>query len=202
MNREKNRSNRSEQEDQRLIRAFLNDDMASFDKLVLKYKDLIFNLCYRFLNNYEEADDCAQDTFVKVYRGLSSFRFESSFSTWVYRIAVNTCKNKTASMKYRIDRAMIRLDKPKEFDNGVYPMEVEDDTHSPEKLVEKKEQSRIIQRAIDTLPHKQKKVIVLRDIEGLAYEQIVEITGHKLGTVKSKLARAREMLRNKLEGVI
>ena len=194
--------NKSEQEDKKLINAFLEEDMTGFDKLILKYKDKIFNLCYRFMNDYDEADDAAQETFVKVYRNLKKFRFESSFSTWIYRIAVNTCKNKMSSLNYRINQQMIRLDKPKTSNNGVYPMEIEDYTHSPERLVERKEKQHIIQKAINSLPVKHRRLVVLRDIEGLSYEEIVEITGNKLGTVKSKLARARELLRKKLKGVI
>ena len=84
-------------EDALLVRAFNSGEKPAFDKLVLKYKDKVFNICYRFLNDYEEANDCAQETFVKIYRSLKNFRFESSFSTWLYRIAVNTCKNKITS---------------------------------------------------------------------------------------------------------
>ncbi len=202
MNRVEKKSNISEQEDKRLIKAFLDNDMAAFDKLVVKYKNMIFNLCFRFLNDYDEADDCAQDTFVKVYRSLNGFKFEASFSTWLYRIALNTCKNKVASLKYRLEKQMVRLDKPRQSDNGDYQMEVGDNKHSPEIVVERKEQGLQLQNAIDSLPAKQKQMILLRDVEGLAYDQISEITGDKLGTVKSKLARAREMLRNKLKGVI
>ena len=202
MNSEKKKSNIAEQVDKKLIKAFLDNDMAAFDKLVVKYKNMIFNLCFRFLNDHDEADDCAQDTFVKVYRSLSRFKYEASFSTWLYRIAVNTCKNKIASLKYRIEKQMVRLDKPRQSDNGEYQMEVGDNKHSPEKFVERKEQGLLLQNAIDSLPAKQKQMVLLRDVEGLAYDQIGEITGDKLGTVKSKLARAREMLRNKLRGVI
>ena len=193
--------NKSDQEDKKLINAFLEEDRTAFDKLILKYKDKVFNLCYRFMGDYDEADDAAQETFVKVYRNLKKFRFESSFSTWIYRIAVNTCKNKMSSLNYRINQQMIRLDKPKTSSNGVYPMEIEDHTHSPERLVERKEKQQLIQKAINSLPGKHRRLVVLRDIEGLSYEEIVGITGNKLGTVKSKLARARELLRKKLKGV-
>jgi len=201
MNEKKNRSEISDTEDFKLIRAFLDDDKKAFDALVIKYKDRVFNLCYRFLGNYDEADDAAQETFVKVFKGLDKFQFKSSFFTWMYRIAMNTCKNKTVSMKYRFHKHMIPLDKPRTMDHEAAPIEIEDNKHSPEKMLERKEREYFIYKAINSLPGKQKRLIVLRDIEGLPYEEIVEITGYKLGTVKSKLARARESLRAKLKGV-
>jgi len=101
MNEETIKDKKCLQEDSVIIKAFLAETPGAFDKLVLKYQDMIFNVCYRILGDYEDADDCAQETFIKVYRSLKSFRFESGFSTWIYRIAVNTCKNKLSSMKYR-----------------------------------------------------------------------------------------------------
>ena len=91
----------SPEADAALIRAFQKGDRAAFDKLVLRHKDELFSLIYWFLGDYEEANDCAQDVFIKVYKGLGRFRFESAFSTWLYRVAVNTCKNWTKSSAYR-----------------------------------------------------------------------------------------------------
>ena len=84
-----------------LVKSFHEGNERSFDELVLRYQDMVFRVCYRFIGNYEEANDCAQDTFVKVYKALGSFRFSSSFSTWLYRIAVNTCKNTLSSTRFR-----------------------------------------------------------------------------------------------------
>ena len=177
-------------EDQGWIEAFqAQEDRDVFDRLVIKYKDKVFNLCYRFMGSYHDAHDCAQDTFVKVYRSLKYFRFESSFSTWLYRIAVNTSKNRLGSLTYRFSKVMVRLDPP---------LEIEDRSQSPEAVFNQKEKAAVIQKAIDALPTDQKTVVVLRDIEGLSYEEIAEITKYNLGTVKSKLARARERLRKKL----
>lgn len=182
-------------EDQPLIEAFCTrQDNDAFDRLVIKYQDKVFNLCYRFMGNYHDASDCAQDTFVKVYRSLSKFKGKAEFSTWLYRIAVNTCKNKLSSLSYRVSKMMVRLDKPK--------TEIKDESHSPEANLEKSEKSELIQKAIDELPADHKSVIVLRDVEGLSYEKVAEITGYNIGTVKSKLARARERLRNKLRGLV
>jgi RNA polymerase sigma-70 factor (ECF subfamily) len=188
-------------EDAKLIEAFKGGDKAAFDKLVLKHKNKLFNLCYRFLGDYQEANDSAQETFIKVYESLKKFRFQSAFSTWLYRIAVNTCKNKLKSSAYRQKKRMVSLDNPGSPDKSQPAMEIQDETYSPVKELEKKERMRMVQEAIDTLPTEQKAVVTLRDIEGLSYEEIVEITGFNLGTVKSRLARARLDLRKKLRSV-
>lgn len=191
------------QEDAALVKAFRTaKDKVAFDQLVLKYKDMVFNVCYRMLGDYEEANDCAQETFVKVYRSLKNFRFKSTFTTWLYRIAVNTCKNKLTSIGYKYSKKMIRLDKPIQTREGSCLIEIVDGSPSPVKELEIKEKGQLIQKAIDSLPEEQKTVVVLRDIEGLSYEEIANITGHNPGTVKSKLARARRHLREKLRELI
>ncbi|MBN1897434.1 MAG: sigma-70 family RNA polymerase sigma factor [Spirochaetes bacterium] len=199
MNREIRKAS-EKNEDFELIKAFLSSKKEAFDKLVLKYQDLVFNVCFRFFGNHDEADDCSQETFIKVYKSMKNFKFQSSFSTWLYRIAMNTCKNRLASLEYRFSKKMIRLDKNPDEEGKT--IDVQDDTYSPITIVERQEKEKMIQQAINKLPSDQKQVIVLRDIENLSYEEIVKITDLKLGTVKSKLARARESLRDKLKGVI
>jgi RNA polymerase sigma-70 factor (ECF subfamily) len=150
------------------------------------------------LGDYQEANDCAQDTFIKIFRNLAKFRFESTFLTWAHRIAVNTCKNRLKSFHYRFSRKLVRLD-----NSGRSPGSVDaiaDETGSPEMALEKKERRYLICRAINALPAEKKTVVVLRDIQGLSYEEIVKITGLKPGTLKSKLARARQDLKSKLSG--
>jgi RNA polymerase sigma-70 factor (ECF subfamily) len=184
-----------------LVRAFLKDDKNAFDQLILLRKRMVFNVCYRFLGNYEDADDCAQEVFLKAYRSLKKFRFESTFSTWLYRIAVNTCKNKLNSLDYRLRFKKMRINNNK-FPEEESPQSVDvgDETFSPDSSFRRKEISKLIQEAVNRLPTPQKIVIILRDMEGRSYEEIVEITGFKLGTVKSKLSRARQELREILRG--
>ena len=201
MNENLKKSARSAREDMTLIRAFQGGDKAAFDELVLKHQHKLYNLCYRFLGDYQEANDSAQETFIKVYRSLKKFRLESAFSTWLYRIAVNTCKNKLKSAEYRQKKKMVSLDNPVSLDCGGPAIEIQDETHSPAMELEKKEKMRLIQEAINALPPGQKEVVTLRDIEGFSYEEIVQITGLNLGTVKSRLARARLELRRKLRSV-
>lgn len=175
-------------------------DRAAFDSLVVMYKDLVFHMCFRMLGDYQEADDTAQEVFVKVYTNIKRFRFESAFSTWLYRITVNTCKNKLVSPEFRHKNKMIRLSNPTQDSDSF--IDIEDERQSPLTALENKERSTVIHKAIQKLPEEQKIVLVLRDIQGLSYKEIVSITGLKSGTVKSRLTRARLALRQQLKGVI
>lgn len=185
-----------------MVRAFQAGNKDAFDDLVLKHQHRVFNLCYRFLGDYQEANDLAQDTFVKVYQSLKRFRLESTFSTWLYRIAVNTSKNRLKSLAYKFKKKTVSLSSPERSENPAPAIEIPDETQSPMMELERKERLTFIQKAIDTLPAEQKTIVVLSDIEGLSYDEIATVTGHKLGTVKSKLARARLDLRKKLRRVI
>jgi RNA polymerase sigma-70 factor, ECF subfamily len=184
------------------ILAFLAGDARAFDKLVQRFKDRVFNLCYRMLGDYDEANDCAQETFVKVYRSLKDFRFEAGFSTWLCTIAANTCRNRLKSLEYRTRKKMVRIDPAITSERGQSSMELEDPAPSPLAQMTRQEQQIALQKAIDALTEDHKTVIILRDIEGLSYEEIAKITGYTLGTVKSKLARARQRLCEQLKGVI
>ena len=187
-------------ENDQLIRAVLAGDERAFDELVRLHKRFVFNLCYRLLGDYDEADDCAQEVFIKVFKSLEGFRFESDFKTWLYRIAVNTCKNRFRSLEYRIGQKRVRLDVNDEEDRK--QVEIKDQTPSPAGELKRKEIGRLIQAAVNKLPKDQRLVVVLRDMEGRSYEEIIEITGLKLGTLKSKLSRARLRLRESLKGAI
>lgn len=191
---------RIERDSIQLVKAFLEDDKNAFDRLICLRKKMVFNLCYRFLGNYEDADDCAQDVFLKVYRSLKTFRFESSFTTWLYRITVNTCKNKLNSLDYRFRFKKMRINNNRSTEDTPRSIEIGDESCSPDLSLKRKEISHLIQDAVSKLPAPQKIVVVLRDMEGRSYEEIVDITGFKLGTVKSKLSRARQELRETLRG--
>lgn len=194
--------NKLELENIRLIKAFLANDKKAFDQLILLNKKMVFNLCHRFLDNYDEADDCAQEVFIKVYRFLKKFRFESNFTTWLYRLTVNTCKNRLKSFEYRLRFRKMRINQEKSMDNDPKSIEIQDNSSSPATTLKRKEITRLIQEAVNKLPTQQKLIVVLRDMEGRSYDEIGEITGFKLGTVKSKLSRARHQLRDMLEGRI
>jgi RNA polymerase sigma-70 factor, ECF subfamily len=188
--------------DEELVRAAANGDRPAFDDLVRRHQDRVFNLCVWFLFDYQEADDMAQEVFIKAYRSLKSFRFEAKFSTWLYRIAVNTCKNRVNSLEYRIKKWTDRLNT-----GDMNPGDAADEDHSsqtfsPQEHLEKKEKMQQIKKAVNGLSGDKKAVVVLRDIEGLSYDEIARITGLAIGTIKSKLARARAELQQRLMHLI
>jgi RNA polymerase sigma-70 factor (ECF subfamily) len=184
--------------DAAFVRAVQAGDMAAFDQLVIKHKDKLFNMVYWLLGDYQEANDCAQDIFIKVFNSIKKFRFESLFSTWLYRIAINTCKNRLKSSAFRWKKMTVSLENPESSKQDNRPYEIRNGSPSPENRLEKKERIMLIQKAVNDLPQEQNRVVVLRDIQGLSYQEIADITGLNLGTVKSRLARARLELKNKL----
>lgn len=185
-------------DDTALIRLFLAGDAGAFDRLVVRHQDRVFNLCYRFVGDFHEADDLAQDVFINAFNSIKKFRFEAEFSTWLYRIAVNACRNRIKSLDFRFKK---KTD-PLFSQQGNILMEISDESGSPGIALEKKELSKIIQRAVNTLAGDKKTVLILRDMEGLTYEEIAVVTGLNPGTIKSRLARARKKLKEKLVGVI
>jgi RNA polymerase sigma-70 factor (ECF subfamily) len=202
MNNRIKKSSGSSRSDTVLIRAVQTGDMAAFDELVLKHKDRLFNLVYWFLGDYQDANDCAQETFIKVFKSIKKFRLESAFSTWLYRIAINTCKNKIKSSAYKWKKKTVSLETANSSKNGNPFSEIVNGSPTPVMALEKKERMMRIQKAINSLPEEQNRVVVLRDIQGLSYQDISDITGLNLGTVKSKLARGRLALKNRLKGRI
>jgi RNA polymerase sigma-70 factor (ECF subfamily) len=198
MNREANNGIIRDDDDSDLIKAFQAGNLESFETLLIKYKDRVFNLCYRFLGDYDEAEDISQDVFVKVYNALNKFGFRSSFYTWLYRITLNTCKNRVNSLAFKKAKKNVQL----ENNENSELMKISEEGNNPAVQLERKERGRLIQQAINKLPPGQKTVIILRDIEGLSYEEIGNITGKRLGTVKSRLSRARLDLNKRLKGIL
>lgn len=199
MDKKQKTNSYSRKDDTQLVLDFQARDEGAFDALVSRYMDMIFNLCFRILGDYDDANDCAQDTFIKVYKNLDDFRMKSGFSTWIYRIAVNTCKNHLSSGANKARRKTLSLDANEKNDKRV--IDIEDSSGDPVEVFEKSEMEKVIRQAIESLPGEQRILIVLRDIEGRPYDEISSITGIKIGTVKSRIARGREQLREMLEGV-
>ena len=183
--------------DHQLIEATKKGDEMAFDVIMRRYRSPITNYLFRFLNDYEEAVDLAQETFVRVYFAIERYHTEYAFSTYVYRIATNLA---ISELRKRKRRRLVSL-------TGLFQYDTEDaqDFHPPDEkplpdadLVDN-EQSRTIARAIGTLPEKYRAPIILRDVEGRSYEEVASILELGLGTTKSRISRARKLLREKLQ---
>lgn len=183
------------EDDTELVRSFAAGNKKAFDQLVMRHKDRIFNLCYWYLGDYQDADDMSQDIFIKVYNKMNTFRFESAFSTWLYRIAVNTCKNRLKSLQFKLRRLQLGLSNGRTGESNDSTIAITAFEPCPAVSLERKEDLTIIQRAIGSLERDKRVIVILRDIEGLSYKEISSATGLKIGTVKSKLARARSELK-------
>jgi RNA polymerase sigma-70 factor (ECF subfamily) len=170
----------------------------SFEDVVEKYHQKVFNLVYRYLNDYDEAQDLTQDTFVRAHQSWSTFRGESQVYTWLYRIALNLCHNRLKQLRRRQRVEAESLDQPVEGESEDMLREVPDLTLSPERMAENKELQQVIKRAIRQLPEDYKQVIILRDIEGFSYSDIAKMTGSSLEAIKSRLFRARTALKELL----
>ena len=184
------------QNESALITAALRGNMTAFNSLVLHYQDRIYSLAYRILGESESAADAAQDAFIAAYRRLDSYR-GGSFRAWLYRIATNTCYDELRRLKRRPVTAIEDLPGADADDGPPLPA----DTATPEQAAQQAELARAIEHCIADLQTDQRAVLVLSDVEGLSYQEITDITGATLGTVKSRLSRARAAVRNCLGNV-
>jgi RNA polymerase sigma-70 factor (ECF subfamily) len=174
-------------DDRDLIERFKKGDPSAFEAILRKYQDRVYNLCHYMLKNSEDAQDAAQDVFLKAYRALRGFRPDSSLYAWICRIAVTICLDyKRKSHREAPRRETIKEDLPSDEPN-------------PEQLYASAEIPRSIQLALQKLPEKLRAAIVLREIEELSYEEIAEVLHTSPGTVKSRISRAREELRSLLK---
>jgi RNA polymerase sigma-70 factor, ECF subfamily len=187
----------------RVMNAFPPEDAdrhLDFDALVAKYEKKIFNVIYRFIGDYEEATDLTQETFISAYRHFDRFRGDSKVFTWLYQIARNLCINRVRQRDRQKALKLESLDQPRDHeDDDTSSREVPDWTHSPQNVLEDKELRQRILAAIDALPPDYKEVVVLREFQNMSYNEIVDATGLTLENVKTRLSRARGMLRRKLE---
>lgn len=184
-----------------LIDRCLSGDDTAFDEIVHQYEDMVFNLAYRLLGGYDEAVDLSQEVFLQVYRKLATFRRDAALRTWIYRIVINRAKNRMRWWKRRQgEMTAMRID-DLETSPGWEPAEPLGGSAAllPDQALERKEMGQILRKAIDGLPFDQRTILLLKEIEGLSYDEISETLGLPLGTVKSRLARARGSLRDALD---
>jgi RNA polymerase sigma-70 factor, ECF subfamily len=177
---------------EQLVHDFLDGDAQAFNRLVMLHQTKIYNLALNYVKNQEEAKDLAQDIFVTVYRSLPKLREKEKFTSWLYQIAINHCRNRYKKLSRRGYFNNISLDDEESF------LQIAGD-EGPEKLLQRKNTINLVRSTIDSMPEAEKEIILLRDIQELAYEEISAILDIPLGTVKSKLNRARTSLKDRLK---
>jgi RNA polymerase sigma-70 factor (ECF subfamily) len=184
--------------DSDLISRAKSGDSKSYDKLLKKYKNSVYSLVLRMVRNSQEAEDLTQEAFIKAFNSLASFNEEYAFSTWLYKIASNNCIDFFRKRKLQT----YSLDKPIQYKDSEIQHEIPDPDLNPEKSIMATERNKLIKEAINKLPEKYYRAIVLRHTEEKSYEEISEILGLPLGTVKARIFRAREMLNKALKDSI
>jgi len=184
--------------DQELVKQVQNGDKKAFDILVLKYQSKIISLVGRFVHDPHEAQDVAQEAFIKAYRALPNFRGDSAFYTWVYRIAINTAKNYLVAQNRRPPAGDIDAQEAEQFmDSGQLR-----ENATPERLLLTEEIQNTVQQTIEDLPEDLRTAITLRELEGLSYEDIALAMDCPVGTVRSRIFRAREAIDVKLKPLL
>ena len=184
--------------DEELVLRVQRGDKAAFDSLVRKYQHKITQLINRYIKDPDEALDVAQESFIKAYRALSSFRGESAFYTWLYRIAINTAKNHIAMRSRRPTDDDIDYEVAEQFEGDTRLKQLE----TPEGLLLTDELALVIQSALNDLPEELRSAITLREFDGLSYEEIASVMDCPVGTVRSRIFRAREAIDNRLKSVL
>ena len=181
--------------DQLLVERVQGGDRRAFDLLVLRYQQRILKLIMRLVRNPTEAEDVAQEAFIRAYRALPSFRGDSAFYTWLYRIAINTAKNHLVSIHRRQLDQDVDLQDPENYEVHARLR----DEETPEGLVLQEELRVTVERAIGSLPDELRTAIMLREIDGLSYEEIAQAMDCPVGTVRSRIFRAREAVDRSIE---
>jgi RNA polymerase sigma-70 factor (ECF subfamily) len=185
--------------DQQLVERVQRGDKRAFDLLVSKYQRKIFRLLSRLIRDPAEVEDVAQEAFIKAYRALPNFRGDSAFYTWLYRIAINTAKNHLVSQGRRAPTSTeADIEEAETFDDAEHLR----DLNTPDSMLLTKQVAEAVNRAIDQLPEDLRTAIVLREIEGLSYEEIAESMNCPIGTVRSRIFRAREAIAQELKPVL
>ncbi|RMG37714.1 MAG: RNA polymerase sigma factor RpoE [Gammaproteobacteria bacterium] len=184
--------------DQVLVERVQKGDKKAFDLLVLKYQQKVANLISRYIRDPSEVLDVTQEAFIKAYRALPKFRGDSAFYTWLYRVAINTAKNHLAAQARRPPQDDIEAETAEQMDTGTRLKEQD----TPERLAMQDEIARTIKQAVEELPDELRTAITLRELEGLSYEEIAQAMDCPIGTVRSRIFRAREAIDKKLKPLL
>ena len=171
-----------------LVKRAKSGDYRAFDLLVLKYQSRLISTAFKFVKDVQIAEDIVQDSFIKAFNALESFREDSSFYTWIYRITVNTSKNFLVSKKRKSE--LLNSDLSEEASYEVEPVE----TYSPEDLLQATQLQKVITETFDQLGEDTRTALTLRELDGLSYEQIADVVNCPVGTVRSRIFRGREVI--------
>lgn len=182
-----------------IIQRCKQGDLSAFDDLVRMYEKQVYNFAYRLAGNYDDANDIAGEAFIKVFNAIETFRGDANFSTWLFRIVTNLYLDERKRSKAHMN---IPLDEYIDLDESTVTRQIEDTSPSPQELLESKERADVLQSVIQQLPDYQRVMVLLFHTQGKSYEEIAEIIGLPIGTVKSRLNRARLALRDKLGPVL
>ena len=184
-----------------IAQRFKNGDAVAFDELVGACQSKVFNIAYRMVNSYEDASELTQDVFVKVHKSISKFRGTSKFTTWLYAVAANTCRNRLRKTRKIAFYESQSLDLPAAPDSAETRKDrvVSDHGANPSQDLSQRDTTTAIERCIPALPPDYAAAIVMKDIQGLAYQEVAEALNCSLGTLKSRLFRGRRILREKLQ---
>ena len=181
--------------DKQLVARVQKGDSRAFDMLVLKYQHRIFGLISRYVHDADEVQDVAQEAFIKAYRALPKFRGDSAFYTWLYRIAINTAKNYLVSRSRRPPGSDVEVEDAEYYASGTALHEIE----TPENALFGAELKAVVEAAIRDLPEDLRTAVTLREFDGLSYEDIADIMDCPIGTVRSRIFRAREAIDNQVK---
>ena len=183
------------QSDREVVARIQGGEAAAFDELVLRHQQRALNVAYQLLRNHEDATEVAQDAFVRVYQNIGQFRGECEFTTWLHQIVVNLARNKHRWWMRRGRQTTVSMDCPVATEEGEMQMQIADKLDGPDTQLVQDEFVQTLSRKMAGLPRKFREVLVLRNIEELSYEEIATALDCSVGTVKSRIARAREALR-------
>ncbi|MDB2410197.1 RNA polymerase sigma factor RpoE [Pseudomonadales bacterium] len=176
--------------DAQLVARVQQGDKRAFDLLVLKYQHKIHSLISRYVRDYAEVQDVAQEAFIKAFRAINNFRSESAFYTWMYRIAINTAKNHLVSRSRRPPSTDVDVDESDDYSGS----NVLQDMQTPESVLHGDEVAGVVKQALDSLPEDLRTAVTLREFDGLSYEDIADVMSCPVGTVRSRIFRAREAI--------
>jgi RNA polymerase sigma-70 factor, ECF subfamily len=185
----------SSRDDAALIRRCQRGDVEAMNELIQAYQKHVFNLAFRLSGNYDDAQDIAQEAFIRVFNSINSFRGEANFSTWIYRIVTNVFLDERKKQRVRDHGS---LDEYLELEDSSVARQIEDPSPGPEASVEQRERNEVVGQAVLALPENQRVMIALYHFQGRSYEEIADIMQLPIGTVKSRLNRARLALKEKL----